>query len=154
AAGEIDSFVLGRARYFAVDYRNAVTAFDQYLKSDPNGPDVPAARLYRALASLTPGNEPNALRELDALADDPDQDSELAAQALLEAGQALEGLAEPDQAEARYQKLLDKFPRLDAAATAGFRLGLVRYARGADGDAIAAWDALLARRDDLPPEDV
>jgi len=154
AAGEIDPFVLGRARYFAVDYRNAVTAFDRYLAADPNGPDVPAARLYRALASLTPGNEPNALRELDALADDPDQDSEIAAQALLEAGQALEGLSEPDQAETRYQKLLDKFPRLDAAATAGFRLGLVRYARGADADAIAAWDALLARRGNLSSEDV
>jgi soluble lytic murein transglycosylase len=154
AAGEIDPFVLGRARYFAIDYRNAVTAFDQYLKSDPDGPDAPAARLYRGLASLTPGNEPNALRELDAIADDPDQDSELAAQALLEAGQALEGLSEPDQAEARYQKLLDTFPRLDAAATAGFRLGLVRYVRGADSPAIAAWDALLARRDDLPPDDV
>src|SRR5207253_7399283 len=89
AAGEIDPFVLGRARYFAVDYRNAVSAFDRYLIADPTGPDVPAARLYRALAGLTPGNEPNALRELDALADEPDQDSEIAAQALLEAGQAL-----------------------------------------------------------------
>src|SRR5207245_8102196 len=91
---------------------------------------------------------------LDTLADDPDQDTEIAAQALLEAGHALEGLSEPDQAETRYQKLLDKFPSLDAAATAGFRLGLVRYARGADTDAIAAWDALLARRDDLSAEDV
>ena len=67
AANQIDAFVLGRARYFAVDYRNAVTAFDQYLQADPNGPDVPAARLYKALASLTPGNEPSALRDLDAL---------------------------------------------------------------------------------------
>ena len=154
AANQIDPFVLGRARYFAVDYRNAVTAFDQYLQADPNGPDVPAARLYKALASLTPGNEPNALRELDALADDPDQETEIAAQALVEAGQALEGLSEPDQAEARYQKLIDKLPRLDAAATAGFRLGLVRYVRGADNEAIAAWDALIARRDDLSADDV
>src|SRR5205085_6009719 len=92
AADQIDPFVLGRARYFAVDYRNAVTAFDRYLQADPNGPDVPSARLYRALASLTPGNEPNALRELDSLADDPNQDSDIAAQALLEAGQALESL--------------------------------------------------------------
>src|SRR5207253_1082010 len=89
-----------------------------------------------------------------AIADDPNQDTEIAAQALVEAGQALEGLAEPDQAEARYQKLLDKFPRLDAAATAAFRLGLVRYARGADTDAIAAWDQLLARRGDLAADDV
>ena len=65
-----------------MDFRNAVTAFDQYLKQDPNGPDVPNARLYRALASLTPGNEPNALRDLDAIADDPNQETELAAQAL------------------------------------------------------------------------
>ena len=113
-----------------------------------------SARLYTALASLTPGNEPDALRKLDAIADDPDQQSEIAAQALVEAGQALEGLSEPDQAEARYQKLLDKFPRLDAAATAGFRLGLVRYQRGADLDAISAWDGLVARRDDLTPDDV
>ena len=119
AADQIDPFVLGRARYFAVDYRNAVSAFDQYLKVDPDGPDAPSARLYRALASLTPGNEPNALRELDALAADPNQDTEIAAQALLEAGQALEGLSEPDQAEVRYQTLLDTFPRLDAAATRG-----------------------------------
>jgi soluble lytic murein transglycosylase len=154
AANQIDPYVLGRARYFAVDFRNAVSAFDQYLKQDPNGPDVPNARLYRALASLTPGNEPNALRELDAIADDPSQETEIAAQALVEAGQALEGLSEPDQAETRYQRLLDKFPRLDAAATAGFRLGLVRYVRGADADAIAAWDSLLARRDDLSPADV
>ena len=154
ASSQIDPFVLGRARYFAVDYRNAVTAFDAYLQDDPNGPDAPAARLYRALASLTPGNEPNALRELDALADDPNQDTEIAAQALVEAGQALEGLSEPDQAEIRYQKLLDRFPRLDAAATAGFRLGLVRYQRHADSDAIAAWDGLIARRDDLTPDDV
>ncbi|MCA1644853.1 MAG: transglycosylase SLT domain-containing protein [Chloroflexi bacterium] len=154
AAGQIDPFILGQARYFAVDYRNAVTAFDQYLRADPNGPDVPTARLFRALANLTPGNEPNALRELDAIADDPDQDTEIAAQALLEAGQALEALSEPDQAEARYQKLLDKFPRLDAAATAGFRLGLVRYVRAAESDALAAWEAQLARRDDLAPEDV
>src|SRR6266542_2515625 len=41
AADEVDPFVLGRARYFAVDYRNAVTAFDRYLRVDPNGPDVP-----------------------------------------------------------------------------------------------------------------
>jgi soluble lytic murein transglycosylase len=154
AADQVDPFVLGRARYFAVDYRNAVNAFDRYLQSDPDGPDVPSARLYRALASLTPGNEPNALRELDSLADDPNQDSDIAAQALLEAGQALEGLSEPDQAEAHYQKLLQKFPRLDAAATAGFRLGLVRYVRGADDDAIGAWDALIARRDDLTSDDV
>src|SRR5205823_3079753 len=120
----------------------------------PNGPDAPSARLFRALASLTPGNEPNALRELDSLADDPNQDSDTAAQALLEAGQALESLSEPDQAEAHYLKLLDKFPRLDAAATAGFRLGLVRYVRGADADAVAAWDALIARRDDLTSDDV
>src|SRR5205823_1325740 len=92
AADQIDPFVLGRARYYAVDYRNAVTAFDRYLQADANGPDVPSARLYKALASMTPGNEPNALRELDALADDPDQDTDIAAQALLEAGQALEGL--------------------------------------------------------------
>ena len=154
AAGDIDPFVLGRARYLAVDYRNAVTAFDRYLEVDPNGPDAPSARLYTALASLTPGNEPNALRKLDAIADDPDQQSEIAAQALVEAGQALEGLSEPDQAEARYQKLLDKFPRLDAAATAGFRLGLLRYVRGADLDAIGAWDGLVARIDDLAPDDV
>lgn len=154
ADAEIDPFVLGRARYFAVDYRNAVTAFDQYLTTDPSGPDVAAARLYRALASLTPGNEPNALGELDAIAADPNQDSDIAAQALLEAGQALEGLSELDQAEGRYQKLLDTFPRLDAAATAGFRLGLVRYVRGADSNALAAWDALLARRDDLSSDDV
>ena len=153
-ASQVDPFVLGRARYFAVDYRNAVAAFDQYLKTDPDGPDAPAARLFRALASLTPGNEPNALRELDALADDPNQDTEIAAQALVEAGQALEGLSEPDQAEVRYEKLLDRFPRLDAAATAAFRLGLVRYLRGADADAIAAWDGLIARRDDLTPDDV
>src|SRR5262249_11888233 len=31
AADEVDPFILGRARYFAVDYRNAVTAFDRYL---------------------------------------------------------------------------------------------------------------------------
>ncbi|HEV7663519.1 MAG TPA: tetratricopeptide repeat protein, partial [Chloroflexota bacterium] len=154
AANEIDPFVLGRARYFAVDYRNAVTAFERYLSVDPNGPDVPAARLYRALASLTPGNEPNALRELDAIANDPDQETEIAAQALVEAGQALEGLGLPDQAEGRYQKLLDTFPRLDAAATAAFRLGLVRFARGADNEAIGAWDTLLARRDNLSPDDV
>jgi soluble lytic murein transglycosylase len=154
AANQIDPFVLGRARYFAVDFRNAVSAFDQYLKQDPNGPDVPNAHLYRALASLTPGNEPNALRELDAIADNPDQETEIAAQALVEAGQALEGLSEPDQAATRYQRLLDRFPRLDAAATASFRLGLVRYVRGADNEAIAAWDGLLARRDDLSPADV
>ena len=41
AAGDIDPFVLGRARYLAVDYRNAVTAFDEYLKVDPNGADAP-----------------------------------------------------------------------------------------------------------------
>src|SRR5579859_338994 len=132
AAADIDPYVLGRARYLAVDYRNAVTAFDRYLATDPNGPDAPSARLYVALASLTPGNEPNALRQLDAIADDPAQQSEIAAQALVEAGQALEGLSESDAAEARYQKLLDKFPRLDAAATASFRLGLLRYVRGAD----------------------
>ncbi len=143
AANQLDPFVLGRARYFAVDYRNAVTAFDRYLASQPDGPDAPTARLYRALASLTPGNEPNALRELDALADDPNQDSDIAAQGLLEAGQALESLSEPDQSEVRYQKLLDRFPRLDAAATAGFRLGLVRYERGADTDAISAWEGLI-----------
>jgi len=73
AASQIDPFVLGRARYFAVDYRNAVAAFDRYLSIDPNGPDAPSARLFRALASLTPGNEPNALRELDAIADDPNR---------------------------------------------------------------------------------
>jgi tetratricopeptide (TPR) repeat protein len=154
AADQLDPFVLGRARYFAVDFRNAVSAFSQYLQVDPNGPDASGARLYRALASLVPGNEPNALRELDVIADDPTQETEIAAQALLEAGQALEGLSEPDQAEARYQRLLDRFPRLDAAATAGFRLGLARYVRGADTDAIAAWDALLVRRDDLAPDDV
>jgi soluble lytic murein transglycosylase len=154
AAGDIDPFVLGRARYFAVDYRNAVAAFDRYLASDPNGADAPSARLYTALASLTPGNEPNALRLLDAIADDPDQQSDIAAQALVEAGQALEALSEPDQAEARYQKLLDRFPRLDAAATAAFRLGLVRYMRGADQDATRAWDNLVARVDDLAPDEV
>ncbi|MBV9543041.1 MAG: tetratricopeptide repeat protein, partial [Chloroflexi bacterium] len=154
AANEIDAYVLGRARYSAVDYRNAVAAFDAYLQANPDGPDAPSARLYRSLASLTPGNEPNALRELDAIADDPSQDSELAAQALVEAGQVLDGLAEPDQAEQRYAKLLDKFPRLDAAATASFRLGLDRYIRGADADAVAAWDTLVARRDDLGPDDV
>jgi peptidoglycan lytic transglycosylase len=154
AANEIDPFVVGRARYFAVDYRNAVSAFDRYLQVDPNGPDVPLARLYRALASLTPGNESNALRELDAIADDPGQESEIAAQALVEAGQALESLSEADQAEVRYVRLLERFPRLDAAAVAGFRLGLVRYVRGADDDAVAAWDSLLARRDDLTPDDV
>ncbi|HET6320024.1 MAG TPA: hypothetical protein VFG86_26505, partial [Chloroflexota bacterium] len=140
AADEVDAFVLGKARYFAVDYRNAVSAFDRYLQAEPNGPDATAARLYRALASLTPGNEPNALRELDAIADDPNQDSELSAQALLEAGQALEGLSEPGQAEVRYQRLLDRFPRLDAAEPAAFRLGLIRYVRQADADAVAAWD--------------
>ncbi|HET6318785.1 MAG TPA: transglycosylase SLT domain-containing protein, partial [Chloroflexota bacterium] len=118
------------------------------------GPDATAARLYRALASLTPGNEPNALRELDGIADDPNQDSELAAQALLEAGQALEGLSEPGQAEVRYQRVLDSFPKLDAAATAAFRLGLIRYVRMADADAVAAWDILVARRDDLSSDDV
>ena len=154
ASNQVDPYVLGRARYHAIDYRNAVSAFDQYLKTDPNGPDAPSARLYRALASLTPGNEPAALRELDAIADDPGQDTEIAAQALLEAGQALESLALPDQAESRYARLLDRFPRLDAAATAAFRLGLVRYVRGADADAIGAWDGLLARRSDLSPDDV
>ena len=154
AADQVDPFVLGRARYYAVDYRNAVTAFDQYLQSDPSGPDAPSARLFRALASLTPGNEPNALKELDGLADDANLDSDLAAQALLNAGEALESLSEPDQAEAHYQKLLDKFPRLDAAATAGFRLGLVRYVRGANAEAIDAWNGLIARRDDLTSDDV
>src|SRR5207302_687109 len=154
AADQIDPFVLGRARYFAVDYRNAVTAFDQYLTSEPDGPDAPSAHLYKALASLTPGNEPNALRDLDALAEDPNQDTDIAAQALLEAGQALESLSEPDQAEVRYARLLAKFPRLDAAAMAGFRLGLVHYVRGADADAVAAWGGLIARRDDLQPDDV
>ncbi|MGI9148811.1 MAG: tetratricopeptide repeat protein [Chloroflexota bacterium] len=154
AASDVDSFVLGRARYLTLDYRNAVNAFGHYLEVDPTGPDVPSARLYAALASLTPGNEPNALRQLDAIADDPDQQSEIAAQALVEAGQALEGLSEPDQAEARYQKLLVKFPHLDVAATAGFRLGLVRYVRGADMEAISAWDGLLARRDDIGADDV
>jgi soluble lytic murein transglycosylase len=154
AADEVDPFILGRARYFAVDYRNAVTAFDRYLQAEPDGPDATAARLYKALASLTPGNEPNALRELDAIADDPNQDSELAAQALVEGGQALEGLSESDQAEVRYQRLLERFPRLDASATAAFRLGLVRYVRGADSEAVAAWDGLIARRDDLTSDDV
>jgi soluble lytic murein transglycosylase len=154
AADQVDPFVLGRARYFAVDYRNAVSAFDRYLQSEPDGPDAPSARLYRALASLTPGNEPNALRELDSLADDSNQDSDIAAQALLEAGQALEGLSEPDAAETHYLKLLQKFPRLDAAATAGFRLGLVRYVRGDDAGAIDAWAMLIARRDDLTSDDV
>jgi soluble lytic murein transglycosylase len=153
-ASQIDPFVLGRARYFAVDYRNAVTAFDQYLSTQPDGPDAPAARLYKALAGLLPGNEPNALRELDALAEDPNLDSDLAAQGMLEAGQALEGLYEPRQAEIRYQRLLEKFPRLDAAATAGFRLGLVRFERGAYTEALAAWDGLSVRRDDLLPADV
>jgi peptidoglycan lytic transglycosylase len=154
AADQLDPFVLGRARYYAVDYRNAVTAFDRYLQADPNGPDAPSAKLFRALASLTPGNEPSALRDLDALADDPNQDSDIAAQALLEAGQALESLNEPALAESHYVKLLDKFPRLDAAATAGFRLGLVRYVRGDVTDAVAAWDGLIARRDDLTSDDV
>jgi tetratricopeptide (TPR) repeat protein len=154
AADQVDPFVLGRARYYAVDYRNAVTAFDRSLQSDPDGPDAASAKLFRALASLTPGNEPNALKDLDALAADPNQDSDIAAQALLEAGQALETLSEPDQAEAHYQKLLDTFPRLDAAATAGFRLGLVRFARGDDGSAIDAWNGLIARGDDLTPDDL
>ena len=30
----------------------------------------------------------------------------------------------------------------------------MRYLRGADSDAIAAWDGLIARRDDLTPDDV
>jgi len=154
AAGEVDPYILGRARYFAADFRNAVRAFDHYLQADPNGPDAPSARLYRALASLSPGNEPNALRELDRIAEDPDQETEIAAQALLEAGQALEGLAESDQAETRYQRLIDRFPRLDAAATAAFRLGLARFVRGADSEALAAWDALLTRRGDLASDDV
>ena len=154
ASDQIDPFVLGRARYYAVDYRNAVSAFDQYLKQDPNGPDAESARLFRGLASLTPGNEPNALRDLDALADDPNQDSDIASQALLNAGEALEGLSEPDQAEAHYQKLLDKFPRLDAAATAGFRLGLLRFVGGDFAGAVAAWDGLIARREDLTSDDV
>src|SRR5439155_26458955 len=123
-------------------------------RENPDGPDAPSARLFKALASLTPGNEPNALRELDALADDPNQDSDVAAQALLEAGQALESLNEPDQAEAHYQKLLDRFPRLDSAARAAFRLGLDRYVRGAYADAVSAWDGLIARRDDLGTDDV
>ncbi len=157
AADDVDPFVLGKARYFALDYRNAVTAFDRYLQAEPDGPDAPAAGMYRALASLTPGNEPNALRELDAIADDPSQDSELAAQALLEAGKALERIYagdEAEQAETRYQRLLDRFPKLDAAAEAAFRLGLIRYVRKADADAVAAWDVLVARRDDLTPNDV
>ena len=153
-ARELDPYILGRARYFAADHRNAVRAFDQYLQADPNGPDAPSARLYRALASLSPGNEPSALRELDRIADDPDQETEIAAQALLEAGQALEGLAESQQAEVRYQRLIDRFPRLDAASTAAFRLGLARYVREADADALSAWDALLTRRADLGPDDV
>ncbi len=33
-------------------------------------------------------------------------------------------------------------------------MGLARYVRGADSDALAAWDGLVARRDDLTPEDV
>ena len=154
AADQVDPFVLGRARYYAVDYHNAVTAFDRSLRADPNGPDAPSARLFRALASLTPGNEPNALHDLDTLANDPNQDSDIAAQALLEAGQALEGLSEPDQAEAHYLTLLNRFPRLDPAATAGFRLGLLRYLRGDDADALAAWDGLMARHDDLTSDNV
>src|SRR5215207_4485083 len=154
AAGEIDPYILGRARYFAADFRNAVNAFDAYLELDPNGPDAPSARLFRALASLSPGNEHNALRELDRIADDPDQETEIAAQALLEAGQALEGLAASAEAESRYQRLIDRFPRLDAAAVAGFRLGLARYVRGADAEALVAWDALVARRADLSADDL
>ena len=154
ASDQVDPFVLGRARYYAVDYRNAVTAFDTYLKDDPNGPDADSARLFRGLASLTPGNEPNALRDLDALADDPNQDSDIASQALLNAGEALESLSEPDQAEAHYQKLLDRFPHLDAAATAGFRLGLLQFVGGDSAAAIDAWDSLIARREDLTSGDV
>jgi soluble lytic murein transglycosylase len=154
ATGEIDPYVLGKARYFALDYRNAVAALDESLHANPDGPDAPLARLYRALASLTPGNEPNALRELDVIADDPNQDTDIAAQALLQAGQALESLAQPDQAELRYERLVQKFPALDAAATAGFRLGLARFVRGADSEALSTWDEVLARKDNLTPDDL
>lgn len=154
ATGTLDPFVLGRARYMAGDLRNAVSALDTSLRTDPDGPDAQAARLYRALARLTPGNETAALADLDALAADPAMDPDLTAQALLNGGQALEGLALPDQAEAHYARLADAHPGADQAATASFRLGLLRYGRGDDAGALAAWDHLLARRDNLSPDDV
>jgi soluble lytic murein transglycosylase len=154
AADQVDPYILGRARYAAGDFRNAVLAFDRSLQTEPNGPDAASARLSRALAGLVPGHEAAALRELTAIADDPSQEAEVAARALLEAGQALEGLDEMPAAERQYQALQERFPRLDEAATAGFRLGLARYVRGAAAEAVAAWEALLARKADLPPPEV
>jgi len=109
----------------------------------PEGPDQRApTRLApgcTALASLTPGNEPNALARARRHCRRPDQTTNRRASAG-EAGQALE-LSEPDRRGA-LRPGCSTIPRLDAAATGRLSLGWCATSRAADREAIAAWDGL------------
>ncbi|MBI4493352.1 MAG: transglycosylase SLT domain-containing protein [Chloroflexi bacterium] len=148
----VDGYHIGRVRYVWGNYRGAITAFDQYLAQQPNGPDAESARLYRAQSMMAPGKEGPAIDLLKKLATQA-EDEEIAAQALLEAGKGYESMGSFQAAAATYQAL-GKDSRLsgtDGAQEAAFRLGVAHYMAGAYEPALDAWKALLATDPESDP---
>ncbi|MBI4493852.1 MAG: transglycosylase SLT domain-containing protein [Chloroflexi bacterium] len=107
------------------------------------------AQLYRALAQMGFGPDPEAIDQLQRLADRA-EDPEIAAQALLEAGKALEQLFRSRDAQASYEDALRRFGSADVAPQVAFRLGFARYLDKDYRGAAQAWTDLL--RSEPEPE--
>ncbi|HLZ27401.1 MAG TPA: transglycosylase SLT domain-containing protein [Chloroflexota bacterium] len=123
-------------RLNAHDYPTAIGLFDQV---SPGSPDWGPAQLSRAEALLKLGNEAEARRGLQQVADG---DALHAGSALLRLGQLDERNGDESEAEALYLRMAQDAP--DRAAEAFFHVGFTRFVRGDRTGALAAWRTGLA----------
>lgn len=137
-AGVISPLQAGLVRLNARDYEAAKALFAQVPASSP---DAGAARFNHAVARLrSEGDDTAALAEMVALAE---SDRSWAGAALIRVARVYEQEDKPTNAEAMYQRLAQLDPSSDQLPAANTRLGILRYARGDMGGALAAFEAAL-----------
>jgi soluble lytic murein transglycosylase len=119
------------------------------------------ATVARALASLPPESRPPWLLDLVRLQKSRSQDLALAtldrlvreypksseaAEALLLKGRLLEDASKAKEAEATYRRLVDKSPDGQEGAAGLWRLGWLKWFRGAYAEASGSWSRILSSR--------
>ncbi|HEY8476030.1 MAG TPA: transglycosylase SLT domain-containing protein, partial [Chloroflexota bacterium] len=137
----------GLVRYGERSYDRAIANFDAYLAQQPDGPQAPQARYYRAMALDVQGAWEAAVAGFRELAERHPQ-SAWAPQGLYVAGRIFEERGDDGSAQAFYTWVLERWPASPVATDARFRLGLLQYVHGDAAGAIATWEPLTDLREE------
>lgn len=114
---------MANSQYVLGDYQAAADTADRLIKEFPgNQTFVPAAIMKKAAALLAAGEKDKALEAFDALS--KKEGAPLADAALYEAGTTLDEMGREDEAKAKFEDLVKKYPDSPYANQALQKIGL------------------------------